>query len=215
MPMVAAMPVAAAGGRGVGRQPQGAFANRSTTVLGLGVLLLGAATLLWQAIERTNTPVSAFPQSLPRRYPPTSHRQPFPPPSSSPSLKLRQIPGCAATGAGYCDGFQPWNDHIRFGIPWSWQKRSRSVAIPVKRMNSTRGAASVAWTIESGSARPNVDYRPVSENVVRFIEGQVRPRAFSYRSWKSGEPPSPEVPARSYSDPPETDGARAGKLRNR
>lgn len=46
------------------------------------------------------------------------------------------------------------------------------VAIPIKRMNSTR-RASVAWTIESGSAQPNVDYRPVDQNVVRFIEGQV------------------------------------------
>jgi hypothetical protein len=46
------------------------------------------------------------------------------------------------------------------------------VAIPLKRLQSTRGAASVQWQIESGSARPNVDYEPLKPQVVRFSDGE-------------------------------------------
>jgi hypothetical protein len=46
------------------------------------------------------------------------------------------------------------------------------VAIPLKRLQSTRGAASVEWQIESGSARPNVDYEPLKPQVVKFNDGE-------------------------------------------
>jgi len=46
------------------------------------------------------------------------------------------------------------------------------VAIPLRRLLSTRGAAAVEWQIESGSARPNVDYEPLKPQVVRFSDGE-------------------------------------------
>jgi hypothetical protein len=46
------------------------------------------------------------------------------------------------------------------------------VAIPIRRLQSTRGAASVEWQIESGSAMPNIDYRAVKPQIVRFKDGE-------------------------------------------
>jgi predicted Ser/Thr protein kinase len=46
------------------------------------------------------------------------------------------------------------------------------VAIPIRRLQSTRSAAAVEWQIESGSARPEVDYEPIKPQVIRFSEGQ-------------------------------------------
>jgi hypothetical protein len=46
------------------------------------------------------------------------------------------------------------------------------VAIPLKRLQSTRGAASVEWQIQSGSAHPNVDYQPLKPQLVRFNDGE-------------------------------------------
>jgi tRNA A-37 threonylcarbamoyl transferase component Bud32 len=47
------------------------------------------------------------------------------------------------------------------------------VAIPVKRLQSTRGPAAFAWRVEGGSAQPDIDYERVEPRVVRFIEGQA------------------------------------------
>ena len=47
------------------------------------------------------------------------------------------------------------------------------VAIPVKRLHATRGVGAVAWAVESGTARPGVDYKAVGPQVIRFIEGQT------------------------------------------
>jgi hypothetical protein len=47
------------------------------------------------------------------------------------------------------------------------------IAIPLKRLASTRGRAVVTWTTEGGSAQPYVDYEPVDHQVARFIEGQA------------------------------------------
>jgi len=47
------------------------------------------------------------------------------------------------------------------------------VAIPLKRLRSTRGSGLVAWTVESGSAQPGVDFEPTGRQVVRFNEGQA------------------------------------------
>jgi hypothetical protein len=46
------------------------------------------------------------------------------------------------------------------------------IAIPLKRLQSTRGAAAVAWEIQSGSARPNVDYAAMKSQIVRFNDGE-------------------------------------------
>jgi hypothetical protein len=46
------------------------------------------------------------------------------------------------------------------------------VAIPIKRLASTRGATAVQWQVESGSAMPNVDYEPVKSQTIRFNEGE-------------------------------------------
>jgi len=45
-------------------------------------------------------------------------------------------------------------------------------ALSVKRINSTRGRARVAWTIEGGTAQPGVDYRLGDLQVIEFLEGQ-------------------------------------------
>jgi len=45
-------------------------------------------------------------------------------------------------------------------------------ALSVKRVNSTRGRARVAWTIEGGTARKGVDYQLDGEPVIQFLEGQ-------------------------------------------
>jgi hypothetical protein len=47
------------------------------------------------------------------------------------------------------------------------------VAIPLKRMLSTQGSASVEWQIESGSAMPNVDYQPLKPQLVKFNDGEA------------------------------------------
>jgi predicted Ser/Thr protein kinase len=47
------------------------------------------------------------------------------------------------------------------------------VAIPLKRMQSSRGSASVQWEIESGSAMPNVDYEATKPQVVKFNDGET------------------------------------------
>jgi hypothetical protein len=46
-------------------------------------------------------------------------------------------------------------------------------ALSVKRVNSTRGRARVAWTIEGGTAQPGVDYRVGNTQVIEFLEGQT------------------------------------------
>lgn len=46
------------------------------------------------------------------------------------------------------------------------------IAIPVRRLRSTRGRASVAWVIEGGTAQPGVDYKAVDSKVIRFFDGQ-------------------------------------------
>jgi hypothetical protein len=46
------------------------------------------------------------------------------------------------------------------------------VAITLKRLQSTRGTAKVAWKIDQGTARPGIDYVPVEPQVIKFIEGQ-------------------------------------------
>lgn len=46
------------------------------------------------------------------------------------------------------------------------------VAITLKRLQSTRGAAKVAWRIDQGTARPGVDYEQMEPQVIRFVEGQ-------------------------------------------
>jgi serine/threonine protein kinase len=46
------------------------------------------------------------------------------------------------------------------------------VAIPIKRLQSTRGATAVEWRVDSGSALPNVDYRALKPQLVKFNDGQ-------------------------------------------
>lgn len=46
------------------------------------------------------------------------------------------------------------------------------VAIPIKRLRSTRGPAVVEWHVDSGSALPNVDYAPIKPQLVRFNDGE-------------------------------------------
>ena len=47
------------------------------------------------------------------------------------------------------------------------------IAIPLKRLQSTRGRGLVAWRVEGGTAQPGVDYEPVEGRIIRFIEGQT------------------------------------------
>jgi hypothetical protein len=47
------------------------------------------------------------------------------------------------------------------------------VAIPIRRLGSTRAPGLVAWTIDRGTARPNIDYKPEGRRVARFVEGQA------------------------------------------
>ena len=42
----------------------------------------------------------------------------------------------------------------------------------VKRLDSTRGRARVALEIESGSAKPGIDYRADASQIIQFVEGQ-------------------------------------------
>jgi serine/threonine protein kinase len=45
-------------------------------------------------------------------------------------------------------------------------------ALSVKRTNSTRGRARVAWTIEGGTARAGIDYQLGTAQFIEFLEGQ-------------------------------------------
>ncbi|HEX4051133.1 MAG TPA: protein kinase [Steroidobacteraceae bacterium] len=47
------------------------------------------------------------------------------------------------------------------------------IAIPVRRLRSTQGSASVAWVIEGGTAQPGVDYKVIDSKVIRFFAGQT------------------------------------------
>ncbi len=46
------------------------------------------------------------------------------------------------------------------------------IAIPIRRLQSTQGSASVAWVIEGGNAQPGVDYKAIGSKVIRFFDGQ-------------------------------------------
>jgi serine/threonine protein kinase len=45
-------------------------------------------------------------------------------------------------------------------------------ALAVKRLNSTRGRARVAWSIEEGTARSGIHYDIASPQVIEFLDGQ-------------------------------------------
>ncbi|HEX4378118.1 MAG TPA: serine/threonine-protein kinase [Steroidobacteraceae bacterium] len=45
------------------------------------------------------------------------------------------------------------------------------IAIPVRRLQSTRGSAAVEWQLEGGQA--NVDYKSVQSQIVRFSDGEA------------------------------------------
>lgn len=46
-------------------------------------------------------------------------------------------------------------------------------ALSVKRLNSTRGRARVAWAIEAGTAQPGVHYKVSNPQVIEFLDGQT------------------------------------------
>lgn len=45
-------------------------------------------------------------------------------------------------------------------------------ALTIQRSKSTRGRARVAWTIEGGTAQPDVDYQVGDSRIVEFLDGQ-------------------------------------------
>jgi hypothetical protein len=47
------------------------------------------------------------------------------------------------------------------------------VAIPLRRLQSTRGRTSVAWEIERGSAQPDIDYEALKPQIARFNDGEA------------------------------------------
>ena len=151
--------------------PRG-FVRRYAALVGLTVIVMGTGVLAWQAMNQSNAPAmlpppivpapidspAVDPRGRPCRWSTTSNRSPMPP---------QELPSAVA-GRLYTGGTITFDSHAMMVA-----EAQSLVAIPIKRMNATRGTASVAWSIESGSAQPNVDYQPVNQNVVRFIEGQV------------------------------------------
>lgn len=51
--------------------------------------------------------------------------------------------------------------------------RQPLVAVPVKRLRTTRGSGKFAWRVENGSARAGVDFQRVGPAVDHFIDGQT------------------------------------------
>ena len=52
------------------------------------------------------------------------------------------------------------------------------VAIVLKRTQSIRGPAAVEWEVESGSARPDIDYQPMSPQIAKFSDGEAQRSLF-------------------------------------
>jgi serine/threonine protein kinase len=133
------------------------------------VLIMGAVVLVRQAVQPNVTPTRESPRSVPAKVPdPVATATPAVavPPRAVPAAEPRVIP--AVTPEPRASG------RVTFDSPAVSVATGQSlVAIQMKRLESTGDAGSVAWTIESGTAQPDVDYEPVVPQVVRFIEGQA------------------------------------------
>jgi serine/threonine protein kinase len=143
-------------------------AKRRMTLIGLAASTMAAVVLVpWAAQQQiTSTPQLPHRVSPKVTYPIPIPSAPAAVPTVAPvSAEPKVIPAVArelqASGA------------ITFDSPIIHAAAAQSlVAIPLKRLRSTRGSGLVAWTVESGSAQPGVDFEPTGYQVVRFNEGQ-------------------------------------------
>ncbi|MFL6601538.1 MAG: serine/threonine protein kinase [Steroidobacteraceae bacterium] len=144
-------------------------AQRRMTLIGLAVSAIAAVLLVPWAARHEITP----PPQLPHRVPPkVTYAIPTPTaPAAAPtvapvSVEPKVIPVIArelhASGA------------ITFESPLIHAAATQSlVAIPLKRLRSTRGSGLVAWSVESGTAQPGIDFELTGRQVIRFNEGQA------------------------------------------
>ena len=151
-------------GRAAYRRP-----NRHLSMLAMVVVALGMTVLLRHATH----PTALRSDELPRAATPAATEiastalaplpmQPDPAAIASPEVRPQTQPAPRALGA---ISFE--ESAIRASAAQSL------VAIPVKRLQSTRGRATFVWRIERGTALPDVNYRRLAPQLVGFNEGQA------------------------------------------
>jgi predicted Ser/Thr protein kinase len=145
---------------------------RRMSLAGLAVAAVCAAVLVLPAAQKIIAGPTAAPISIP------------PPPAalvSAATVAPAQTPtdSIAAEQSGPSTGMEPAPvprvaDLVSFESSSMVAGSAQSmVAIPLKRTRSTHGRTSVEWAVESGSAQPNIDYQPVSPQIVKFNDGEA------------------------------------------
>jgi hypothetical protein len=144
------------------------LSERRATLIGLAVMILGASVLVLQALHQSATrsdagdqPAAPLAAGIPTPVPPVAAV----PSPAEPQAALAALPEAQAVARPPGTITFDWDT-------MTVNEAQSLVAIPLKRLRSTRGAVAVAWNIEGGTAEPGVDYQAVGGNVVRFIDGQ-------------------------------------------
>ena len=162
--------VATAGRSGIEnrvRQACGSFrrAPNRATLIGLAVVILAAAVVFRQLIDQN---LSNAPASRPAGENIALLAAASMPVQPSPSTAAESEPDVQTPPITRDPGLISFEQATLQASPGQ-----SLVAIPVKRLQSTRGSARVAWRVEHGSAQPGVDYPRLEPQIVRFIEGQA------------------------------------------
>lgn len=132
----------------------------------LAMVLAGTLFLARQAMEETSspTPVPLAASTTPVNPPLTA---PIAAPAiEQPVAEIVPVPVAAAVIRNAPGVITFDSPSLRAG------SAQTLVAITLKRLQSTRGTARVAWRIDKGTARPGIDYVPVKPQVIKFFEGQ-------------------------------------------
>ena len=131
---------------------------RRSYVLGLTAMVLGMVSLVLRTVQPSAPRPTNAAHSLPTTALPVLVS---PAAVNPPSSKVVQT---AARKSGFI-GFETSAVSAVSAQPL--------VALQVRRLESTRGSAAIAWQVVGGTAQPNVDYVREAPHVIRFIEGQA------------------------------------------
>ena len=142
-------------------------AETKRSLIVLGIVLVGTVSFILQALNESPpkpvAPVHTAPVAAPAIVAaavPVTASEPIP--EAAPPV-VAEVPREPVNAPGV----------ITFDSPMIEAGSAQTlVAITLKRLQSTRGTAKVAWRIDKGTARPGVDYAQMEPQVIRFIEGQ-------------------------------------------
>ena len=142
-------------------------AETKRSLIVLGIVLAGAVSFMLQALNdgppKPVTTAQIAPVAAPAIVTATAPATASEPVAEIAPAATVEVPQVPANAPGV----------ITFDSPAIEAGSAQTlVAITLKRLQSTRGTAKVAWRIDKGTAQPGVDYEQVEPQVIRFIEGQ-------------------------------------------